>query len=105
MKHDEVKELADALEGVERRVGRLVYELRADPAEAERHRLSTLLGRAANRMFSGHDPVYPSNLLDVISAWLGGYELGHGHADIEKAFRDAVALADRPVPSPPLEPK
>lgn len=100
---DETERLKDALQDVERRAAHVLHELRQAPAEAERARLSRLLGQVANEMFNNHVPVYPSNLLDVISAWLNGWDFGpnNGHGEIEKLFRDAVTraeakFADRP---------
>jgi hypothetical protein len=93
---DETEKLKDALQDVERRVTRALQELRQEPGEAERRRLSRLLGQVANEMFNNHQPVYPSNLLDVISTWLNGLSFGEksGHGEIEKLFLDAVARAE-----------
>jgi hypothetical protein len=93
---DEAERLKDALQNVERRVASVLHDLRRAPAEAERLWLSRLLGQVANEMFNGHAPVYPSNLLDVISAWLAGWEFGDGsgHREIEKSFRDALTRAE-----------
>lgn len=90
----ELAMLADALETVKKRADRLVHKIRMDPAEAERRRLAQLLGRTANKMFNNQEPEYPSNLLDVIVAWLNGYEIGRGHAAVEKRFRNALAEAE-----------
>jgi hypothetical protein len=102
---DDAKRLADALEVVEQRAARVVAQLRRDPAEAERLRLSRVLGQAANEMFNGHAPVYPSNLLDVISAWLAGWKIEGGHKPTEDQFLAAVeraeaVLAKRKGPTP-----
>lgn len=93
---DEAERLKNALQDVDRRVASMLRDLRQAPAEAERQQLSRLLGQVANEMFNGHAPVYPSNLLDVISAWLAGWEFGEndGHKEIEKSFRAALARAE-----------
>lgn len=93
---DDVERLKDALKEVEKRAASVLRDLLQAPAETERRRLSRLLGRVANEMFNGHAPVYPSNLLDVISAWLGGWEFGEcsGHGETEKSFREALDRAE-----------
>lgn len=90
----EVEALTVAFDAAEKKARELLYVLRTPHAEFERKRLSVLLGQVANEMFNGHEPVYPSNLLDVISAWLGGYQIHHSHKPIEDLFLAAVARAE-----------
>lgn len=68
----------------------LIEEARKD----ERHKIGKLLGNVANQVFNSAEPLYPSNLLDVINAWLNEYELGGGHKDIEDWFLLAIKNAE-----------
>lgn len=60
----------------------------------ERYRIAKILGQVANEIFRKQDKEYPSNVCDVIGAWLSGWKLGGGHKPIEDWFLEAVAKAE-----------
>lgn len=94
--YPDTDQLGKALQNIEQRVRVLLHDVNQSPAEAERYRLAKLLGQIANEMFNSSKPVYPSNLLDVISAWMSGWSFGerNGHFETEKPFLEAAARAE-----------
>lgn len=57
----------------------------------EHYRLSRLFSRMANDVYGKQKQDYPSNLLDVISAYFSDWKIGHsGYKEIEEWFYNSI---------------